>query len=94
MIKRTSLIVYFKSPKVLKSLGKIGDIYYYTKKNKYAVIYVNEEEKESVIDRIKEMKLVKYVEESLFQNEILLNEDMQEETEEISEEVFEFESVK
>ncbi len=75
MIKRTSLIVYFKSPKILKTLGKIGEIYYYTKKNKYAVIYVNEEEKESAIEQLSKMKLVKHVEESLFENGILLDDE-------------------
>ncbi|MGS0973042.1 MAG: DUF2129 domain-containing protein [Candidatus Izemoplasmataceae bacterium] len=74
MIKRTSLIVYFKSPKVLKMLGKIGEIYYYTKRNKYAVIYVNHDEKDSMIEEIRKLKLVKYVEESIFENNILLNE--------------------
>ena len=73
MIKRTSLIVHFKSPKVLKNLGRIGEIYYYTKKNKYAVIYVNENDKESVIEQLDNLKLVKYVEESLYENSILLN---------------------
>jgi uncharacterized protein YlbG (UPF0298 family) len=78
MIERTSLIVYFKSPKVLRNLGKIGEIYYYTKKNKYAVLYVNKEEKEEVIERLKNLKLVKRVEESLFENDILLNENEKE----------------
>jgi len=78
MIERTSLIVYFKSPKVLRNLGKIGEIYYYTKKNKYAVLYVNEEEKEAVIERLNNLKLVKRVEESLFENDILLNENEKE----------------
>jgi uncharacterized protein YlbG (UPF0298 family) len=75
MIKRTSLIVYFKSPKILKTLGKIGEIYYYTKKNKYAVIYVNEDEKDSVIEQLSSMKLIKHVEESLFENGILLDDE-------------------
>lgn len=74
MIKRASLIVHFKSPKVLKMLGKIGEIYYYTKKNKYAVIYVNQDEKDLMIEQIRKLKLVKYVEESIFENDILLNE--------------------
>jgi len=74
MIERANLIVYFKSPKVLKNLGKIGEIYYYTKKKKYAILYVNQEEKDAVIERINKLKLVKRVEESLFENDILLNE--------------------
>ena len=55
-------------------LGKIGEIYYYTKRNKYAVIYVNQDEKDSMIEEIRKLKLVKYVEESIFENNILLNE--------------------
>jgi uncharacterized protein YlbG (UPF0298 family) len=66
MLKRKSLIIYFRNPKVLKQIEKFGDIMYYTKKKKYAIIYVNEEELDSKVKEIQNLKLVKKVEESLF----------------------------
>lgn len=69
MVKRKSLIIYFRNPKVLRNIEKIADITYFTKKKKYAVIYVDESEKDSVMAKIKEMKLVRRVEESLFETD-------------------------
>jgi uncharacterized protein YlbG (UPF0298 family) len=69
MVKRRSIIVYFRNPKVLKQVEKISEIKYYTKKKKYAIIYVNEEEVQATIDELRKNKLVRKVEESLFENE-------------------------
>ena len=69
MVKRRSLIVYFRNPKVLKHVEKISEIKYYTKKKKYAVIYVNEEELEAKKQELKGIKLVRKVEESLLDSE-------------------------
>lgn len=78
MIKRTGLIIYFRNPKVLKQIEKISEIKYFTKKKKYALIYVNEEEVQQRIEEIRKLKLVRKVEESLFENtEYQLNFDVQ-----------------
>lgn len=69
MLKRRSLIVYFRNPKVLKTIEKISEIKYYTKKKKYAVIYVNEDEVEQKTQELQAIKLVRRVEESLFETE-------------------------
>jgi len=69
MVKRTSLIVYFRSPKALKQIEKIAPVSYYHKKRRYAVCYVNQEEKESMIGKFRTLKLVKRVEDSLFEND-------------------------
>lgn len=69
MLKRKSLIVYFRNPKVLKQVEKFGEIKYFTKKKKYAVIYVNEEDLKEKIKGLKSLKLVRKVEESLFDTE-------------------------
>ena len=66
MLKRKSLIVHFRNPKVLRQVEKFGEIKYFTKKKKYAVIYVNEEELEEKKKELKNLKLVRKVEESLF----------------------------
>ena len=65
MLKRKSLIVYFRNPKVLKQVEKHGEIKYFTKKKKYAVIYVNEEELQEKKKELQGLKLVRKVEESL-----------------------------
>jgi len=69
MVNRRSLIVYFRNPKVLKHVEKVSEIKYYTKKKKYAIIYVNEADLESKKEELKKMKLVRKVEESLFDNQ-------------------------
>jgi len=69
MIKRTSVIVYFRSPKAVKQIEKIAPVNYYHKKRRYAVCYVNEAQKDAIIAQFQAMKLVKRVEESLFEND-------------------------
>jgi len=69
MVNRTSLIVYFRSPKALKQIEKIATVSYYHKKRRYAVCYCNQDEKESMITKFRELKLVKRVEDSLIEND-------------------------
>jgi uncharacterized protein YlbG (UPF0298 family) len=67
MIKRKSLIVYFRSPKAVKQIERIASVTYFNKKRHYAVVYVNEEELQKTETELKKLKLVKKVEESLFE---------------------------
>ena len=67
MVKRQSLIVYFRNPKVLKQVEKVAQIKYYSKKKKYAIIYVSEEEVKAKKEELNQLKLVRKVEESLFE---------------------------
>lgn len=69
MIQRTSLIVYFRSPKAVKQIEKIANVTYYHKKRRYAVCYVNQDELEATMEKMKKLRLVKRVEESLFDTE-------------------------
>ena len=69
MIKRKSLIVYFRNPKALKHIEKVSEITYFTKKKKYAVLYVDEAEVQDKIKELKGIKLVRKIEESLFETE-------------------------
>lgn len=69
MVKRRSLIVYFRNPKVLKQVEKVAEIKYYTKKKKYAIIYVSEEEVKAKKEELQQLKLVRRVDESLFDTE-------------------------
>lgn len=69
MLKRVSLIIYFKAPKALKFISKVKDVVYFNKKRKYAIIYCNEEEKQSVIAQLKDIRLVRKIEESMLDSE-------------------------
>lgn len=69
MTNRVSLIVYFRNPKAVKHIANIAEIKYYTKKSKFAIIYVNEEEKQEKIKELKKIKLVRKIDESLIENE-------------------------
>ena len=69
MVDRKSLVVYFRNPKAVKQISEFGEIKYYTKKGKYAILYLNKEDQESVTEKLKKLKLVRRVEESLFENE-------------------------
>ncbi len=64
MQDRSALIVYFKSPKVLKRLKKTGNISYFNKKRKYAVIYINASESESVKKTLLSLRHIKRVDDS------------------------------
>jgi len=68
MVVRKSLVVYFNNPKVIKQIAEFGEIKYYTKKRKYAILYLNKEEQAQVKDKLYKIKGVKKVEESLFEN--------------------------
>ena len=67
MVKRRSLIVHFRSPKAVKQIENLVTVTYYHKKRRYAVCYVNEPEMEETIQKLQALKLVKRVEESLFE---------------------------
>ena len=69
MVKRKSMIIYFRNPKALKHIEKVAPITYFTKKKKYAVCYVNENEVEGKMKAFKDIKLVRKVEESMFSND-------------------------
>jgi len=68
MVVRNSLVVYFNNPKALKQIGEYGEIKYYTKKRKYAILYLNKEDQDQVKEQLYKIKSVKKVEESLFEN--------------------------
>jgi uncharacterized protein YlbG (UPF0298 family) len=69
MEKRVSLIIYFKAPKALKFISKVSEIVYFNKKRKYAIIYCSKGEQEAVTEKLKEIKLIRKVEESMLDNE-------------------------
>ena len=68
MINRKSLIVYFRTPKAIKQIAEFGELKYYTKKGKYAVLYLDENKVEEITEKLNLLKLVRKVEESLLEN--------------------------
>ncbi len=64
MQERSALIVYFKSPKVLKRLKKMGNVAYFNKKRKYAVIYINASDIKTVKQTLSDLRHIKKVDDS------------------------------
>lgn len=75
MQPRKSLIVYFKSPKVLKRLKTYGNLAYYHKKRKYAVLYVDEDKTDTLIGEIEKLHHVRKAELSLLDDSAYKPED-------------------
>lgn len=69
MLKRISLIVYFRTPKVLRRVRKICDVSYYHKKRRYAVVYIDENKCDDIIDRLTKLRHIRKVEQSHFNME-------------------------
>jgi uncharacterized protein YlbG (UPF0298 family) len=69
MTERTSIIVHFRSPKAIKQIEQHANVTYYHKQRKYAVCYVNATDADATMEKLKSLKLVKYVEPSLFETD-------------------------
>lgn len=59
--QRQGIIVYIHSLKHVKSLRKLGNIHYVSKRLKYVVLYLNIEEVEGVTARLNKLNYVKKV---------------------------------
>ena len=73
MFERKSVIVYFRNPKVLKHLKSFGNLTYYHKKRRYAVIYVDAETLEKTMKKIQVIRNVRRVEVSPLYDMTLFN---------------------
>ncbi|GKQ42817.1 hypothetical protein RD055328_07400 [Companilactobacillus sp. RD055328] len=62
---RKGLIIWMYSLRGQKSLKNLGNVYYVSKKMKYAVMYVDKKNLEATIEKISKMRFVKKVELSL-----------------------------
>ncbi|WP_017753604.1 YlbG family protein [Calidifontibacillus oryziterrae] len=62
--KRQGIIVWLHSLKQIKQLRRFGNIHYVSKKLKYVVIYMDMEQVDSTIDKLKSFSFVKKVEPS------------------------------
>lgn len=59
MIARQGLIVYVNHLKHAKTLRKYGHVYFISKKLKYAVLYVNQDDVETVTTKLLKLPFVK-----------------------------------
>ena len=60
--ERRGIYVYFKSFKDLSKLEKYGNFISYSKRGRYACIYVDENRMDSIIEDLKKKKFVKKIE--------------------------------
>ncbi|WP_455938605.1 DUF2129 domain-containing protein, partial [Gemella morbillorum] len=66
--ERRGIYVYFKSFKDLSKLEKYGNFISYSKRGRYAYIYVDENRMDSIIEDLKKKKFVKKIEISEMSN--------------------------
>ncbi|PLS16566.1 hypothetical protein CVD28_15900 [Bacillus sp. M6-12] len=59
---RQGIIIYLHSLKQAKMLRRFGNIHYVSKKLKYAVLYTNMEDVETVTEKLKSYSFVKKIE--------------------------------
>lgn len=66
--KRVGLIIWLDHLKFSRQLRKYGNVYYISKKMKYAVLYCDEEIHTTIISKLKSLHFVKDVERSHLQH--------------------------
>ena len=66
--ERQGIIVYLYYNREARKLNIYGDVVYHSRKMRYQVLYVNKEEAEDIAKEISELKFVKEVSLSQFDN--------------------------
>ena len=66
--ERQGIIVYLYYNRDARNLNKFGDVLYHSHKMRYQILYVNKEEAEDIAKEISELKFVKEVLLSEFDN--------------------------
>ncbi|WP_155430625.1 DUF2129 domain-containing protein [Secundilactobacillus folii] len=61
---RTSLVVYVASLRQVRQLKRFGHLEYVSKRMRYAVLYVNQDESQEIIGKLKQLRFVKRIIES------------------------------
>ncbi|MFP4287098.1 MAG: DUF2129 domain-containing protein [Candidatus Izemoplasmataceae bacterium] len=62
MEERKTLVVYFRNPKIIKQLENLGHVSYFHKKRRYAILYVNASELETIKTQLEKQRHVRKVE--------------------------------
>ncbi len=63
-VQRQGLVVWLYSLKQAKMLRRFGNVHYVSKKLKYVVLYCNQDEVETIMEKLKSFSFVKKVEPS------------------------------
>lgn len=61
---RTSLVVYVASLRQVRQLKRFGHLEYVSKRMRYAVLYVNQDDVKDTISRLRQLRFVKRIIES------------------------------
>ena len=61
LVSRRALIVRINSNRVIRSLRRYGLVRYVSRHMHYVVLYVNQDEVETVTDRLEKLRAVRYV---------------------------------
>lgn len=61
LVSRRALIVRINSNRVIRSLRQYGLVRYVSRHMHYVVLYVNQDEVETVTDRLEKLRAVRYV---------------------------------
>ncbi|WP_317947595.1 YlbG family protein, partial [Rossellomorea marisflavi] len=64
LTERQGLVVYLHSLKHAKSLRRFGNVHYVSRKMKYVVLYCNQEDLQSIMEKISGYSYVKRVDPS------------------------------
>lgn len=61
-IERQALVVYLYTLKQLKNIRKFGHVHFVSERLRYVILYVNRDEQEDIIDKLKKLHFVQKVE--------------------------------
>jgi len=78
--ERAGMIVWLYHLKHVKALRKYGNIYYVSKKMKYAVLYCDKEDSENIMHRLHKQRFTRRVDPSFLQEVSMLYKKKTEET--------------
>jgi len=66
--ERAGMIVWLYHLKHIKALRKYGNIYYVSRKLKYAVLYCDKEDSESIMNRLQKQRFTRKIDPSFLQD--------------------------
>ena len=61
IVSRTSLVIYLKHMKHERQIRKFGHIVSTNKLQGYVIMYINEEEADTIVDKLMNLKYVKHI---------------------------------
>jgi uncharacterized protein YlbG (UPF0298 family) len=61
-MKRQSLLIYYRTPKILSVIKKLTNVVYYHKYKKYAIGYVDVDKIDEIKNELLKIKTIKHVE--------------------------------